>query len=90
MVIMVIIVINESNRKINLGGRDLDVSVRVAPQEWDTRQPVFGPNCLARASELFRGHEARRAGKFGTGNLPTDRARGDFNLRIVAKALALS
>ncbi len=71
-------------------GRDLDIGVGVAPQEWEPRQPVFCVDQPADASELFGWHYANRCREFRAGNFPADGAGCDLDLRVVADALALS
>src|SRR5271157_79193 len=71
-------------------GSDFEVGVGVAPNEWDTGEPVFCVDRLAGASTLFRRQDADGRGEFGAGDFSADGARGDLHLRVVADALALS
>jgi len=71
-------------------GRDFEVGVGVAPQEWDTGEPVFSVDRLADAGRLLRWQDADGCGEFGAGGFAADGAGGDLDLRVVADALALS
>ena len=92
MVIVVIIVIIESSRKMDSCRcrRDLDVGVGVAPQEGEAGQPVLRVDRLPDASKLFRGQDANCGGKFGTGDFPANGAGSDLDLWVIADALDLS
>src|SRR5208282_1568933 len=70
--------------------RDLKAGVGVAPNEWNTREPVFCFDRLAGASKLFRWQDADGCGEFGASDFSADGAGGDLDLRVVADALALS
>jgi hypothetical protein len=67
--------------------RDFDGAVGVAPQEWDTGEPVFCVDCVTDASKLLRRQDAGGCGEFGAGDFSTDGAGGDLDLRVVADAL---
>ena len=71
-------------------GRDFEVGVGVAPQEWDSGEPVFSADRLADAGKLFRWQDADGCGEFGAGDFSADGAGGDLDLRVVSDALALS
>jgi len=71
-------------------GRDFEVGVGVAPQEWDSGEPVFSVDRLADAGKLFRWQDADGCGEFGAGDFSADGAGGDLDLRVVADALVLS
>src|SRR5208282_2993716 len=71
-------------------GRDFEVGVGVAPQEWDSGEPVFSVDRLVDAGKLFRWQDADGCGEFGAGDFSADGAGGDLDLRVVTDALALS
>ena len=66
---------------------DFDSAVGVAPQEWDAGEPVFCVDHPADAGKLFRRQDAGGCKEFGAGDFSADRARGEFDLRVVADAL---
>ena len=71
-------------------GRDLEVSVGVAPKQGDTSEPVFCVDQPANASKIFRRQDADGCREFRAGDLSADGAGSDFDLRVVADALVLS
>src|SRR5208337_1996726 len=70
--------------------RDFEISVGVAPQEGDTREPVFCFDGLADAGKIFRRKDTDGRGKLGAGDFSAHGAGGNLDLRVVADALALS
>ena len=66
---------------------DLDGGIGVAPQEWDTGEPVFSVDHPADAGKLCRRQDAGGCGKFGAGDFSADGAWSDLDLRVVAYAL---
>ena len=73
-----------------LGGRYFDIGVGVAPEEGKASEPVFLFDQLADAGELFGWQNAGGCGEFGAGDFSADGAGGDFDLWVVADALAFS
>jgi hypothetical protein len=68
---------------------DLDVSVGVAPEKGDAREPVFLPDRLAGGGELFGSHYANCGREFGAGDFSAYGAGSNLDLRVVADAFAL-
>ena len=70
--------------------RDFDRAVGVAPQEWDTGEPVFRVDHPADAGKLFGRQDAGGCREFRAGDFSADGAGGDLDLRVVADALVFS
>ena len=70
--------------------RDLDGGVGVAPEEWDTGEPIFCVDHPADAGKVFGRQDAGPCGEFGAGDFSTHRAWGDLDLWVVADAFVFA
>ena len=71
-------------------GRDFEVGVRVAPEEWDPREPVFRVDQPADAGKLFWCQDANGNGEFRAVDFSADGAGSNLGFRVVADAFVLS
>ena len=72
------------------GGRDLNVCIRIPPEEWHPRQPVFGSNRAPHPRSIFDRQNACRRGKFRPGDFSANRAGSNLDLRVIANTLHLA
>ncbi len=73
-----------------LGGRNFNIGVAVAPQEWHAGEPVLSVDELTHASEFGWPQETRGSRRFRAGDFPADGGRRNLYLRVVAEAFAFS
>jgi hypothetical protein len=69
---------------------DLDVNVLLAPDEGNSRQPVFPLDRLAGAGPVFGREYARFSLEFRAGDLASNAARSDSHLGVVTDALVFA
>jgi hypothetical protein len=69
---------------------DLDVNVLLAPDEGNSRQPVFPLDRLAGAGPVFGREYASFSLEFRAGDLASNAARSDSHLGVVTDALVFA
>jgi hypothetical protein len=69
---------------------DFEIDIFLAPQKRYPHQPIFSPEGVASAREVFARQEASRGRKFRSRDLAAHRTGSDSNLGIVADTLGFS
>ena len=70
--------------------RDLEICIRVAPNKWHSRQPVFCFDEVLRVLEFLGLQKTDARGKFRSRNLPAHGRGSNPHFRIVAKSLGFA
>jgi hypothetical protein len=70
--------------------RDLNISIRIPPQERQSRQPVLVANRAPHTRRIFDRQNSGCRAKFRPRNSPANCARRNFNLRVIPYPLHLA